>query len=240
MTEDNHKKALIEKFLKNVPVFKNLSKGNLERIINDFSILHTRKGDTVFFQTDRSTELYIILKGKARVSLMGEAGNEFILNELHEGEFFGELSLIDGKARSATVVAVSDSTFGVLKRERFLNAIKLDPMIAIHLLETLVERLRKATDREERFAFLDVRNRLVKLIIQLVKTEAGSEINGSFSIKKRTHKELASRIGASREAISKVLKDLINKNLIKEEEGYYFVSTKFLEDTDSISKDTLM
>jgi CRP/FNR family transcriptional regulator/CRP/FNR family cyclic AMP-dependent transcriptional regulator len=233
MSDEGNNKLLIKKFLKNVPVFRNFSAKNLEKIINDFNILKVSEGETIFFQTDKSTELYIILKGKARVSLLGEEGNEFILTELHKGEFFGELSLIDGESRSATVVAATDSTFGVLKREKFLNAIKQNPMIAIDLLETLVKRLRKATEREERFAFLDVRNRLLKFISQLVKTEGNSEGDGFFRINKLTHKELASRIGASREAISKVLKDMIHKNLIKEEKGYYLVSDQLFENIEN-------
>lgn len=106
-----------------------------------------KPGERIFFQTDKCIELYIILKGRLQVTLMSEAGEECFLNELHEGDFFGELSLIDGHPRSATVIAEEDALLGVLKREKLLQAVRKDPVIAIDLLETLVQRVRKATER---------------------------------------------------------------------------------------------
>jgi CRP/FNR family transcriptional regulator/CRP/FNR family cyclic AMP-dependent transcriptional regulator len=232
MTLIASERLLIKKLLTNVPVFKNFSESKLENIISDFRVLKVSKGETVFFQTDECTELYIILKGKVRVSLMSKEGGEFILTELKEGDFFGEMSLIDGNPRSATVIASEDSTFGVLERKNLLRAIKQDPTIAIELLVTLVERLRKATEREEHFAFLGVRKRLVKFLALLIEKEGEKDKDGFYWIKKRTHKEMASRIGASREAISKVLKDMVASEAIKEVRGHFLINPKISEDID--------
>jgi CRP/FNR family transcriptional regulator/CRP/FNR family cyclic AMP-dependent transcriptional regulator len=226
---NNHNKALIEKFLINVPVFRSFTKKHLRQIIRDFRIKHAEKGETIFFQEDKSTELYIILKGRTKVTLLSEEGKEFILTELKQGNFFGELSLIDGNPRSASVIAEEESTFGVLRREHFLLAIKKDPSIAVDMLKTLVQMLRRATEREERFVFLDIRNRLVRFMHQLTKIEGARVENGFYRIKKRTHKELAARTGASREAISKVLKDMIIKKAIIEEKRYFLINPGVFE-----------
>ena len=98
--------------------FRDITEKYLEQIIDDFSILHATKNEVIIAQEDTSTDLYLILNGKVKVTLMSGEGEEYILTDLHVGDYFGEMSLIDGKPRCATVVAVEDSTFAVLKRGR--------------------------------------------------------------------------------------------------------------------------
>ncbi|VAX34492.1 Potassium efflux system KefA protein / Small-conductance mechanosensitive channel [hydrothermal vent metagenome] len=228
-------KLLVGKFLKEIPAFRNLSDKRVEQIINDFTICTFHAGETVFYQTDKSTDMYIILAGKVKVSLLSEEGDEFVLTELNQGDFFGEISLIDGNPRSASVIAEEDSTFAVLERTRFLDAIKEDPEIAIDLLKSLVQRLRNATEREESLAFLAVHQRLVKLFIKLIKDEGKKTKNGFYLIKKRTHKEIAERIGASRESISKVIKRLVSGNLITENGELFLLSPDLFKDIDELT-----
>ena len=114
-------KELVEKFLKRVPVFRNFSDKNLGYVIEDFRIISVKKGEDIVFQSDEGTDLYIVLKGRVKVSLLGLEGNEFILTNLKAGDFFGEMSLIDGRSRSANVVAEEETALGVLKRERFTS-----------------------------------------------------------------------------------------------------------------------
>ena len=97
--------------------------------------------------------------------------------------FFGEMSLLDGKPRSATMIAVEDSALGMLKREKFLTAVKNDPMIAIDLLSAVVQRLRMADGMIESLAFLDVSQRLMELLLQIAKAEGGKDKSGFFRIK---------------------------------------------------------
>jgi len=155
---------------------------------------------------------------------MSEEGEEYILTDLIVGDYFGEMSLIDGKPRSATVVAEEDSTFAVLKRERLIEALKRDPILALDLISSLVQKLRKSTEREESLAFLDVRERLLKLFGELIKTEGKKEDDGFYRIIKRTQKELATRIGASREATSQVLRHLSSEKLLMEKDAFLLIS----------------
>jgi len=225
-------KRLVGKFLKRVPAFRSLSDKRINQLINDFTIHTFHAGETVFYQTDNSTDLYIILEGGVKVTLLSEEGEEFVLADLHQGDFFGEMSLIDGKPRSASVIADEDSTFAVLERKRFLEAIKHDPEIAIDLLKSLVERLRNATEREESLAFLAVQQRLVRLFMKLAKDEGMKTAEGSYVVKKRTHKEIAERVGASRESISKVMKRLISNKRIIEDGDRFLISRDLFEDLD--------
>ncbi|MDP1758624.1 MAG: Crp/Fnr family transcriptional regulator, partial [Thermodesulfovibrionales bacterium] len=211
------KSALIERLLKELPVFKSLSDNYLSRIAKDFIVFQVKKGETVFYQSDSSTDLYIILDGAVRASLLNQDGQELVLATFDKGDFFGEMSLLDGKPRSATMIAAEDSILGMLKREKFLSAVKNDPMIAIDLISALVQRLRMADDMIESLAFLDVSQRLMKLLLQTAKAEGEKDMSGFFRIKKLTHRELAARTGASREAISKVIKALAFRDMVRED-----------------------
>lgn len=215
---------LIKKSLKQMPVFRGLSEKHMDQIIDNFHILNVSKEGTVFYQSDESTDLYIVLKGKVRAVLLDEEGRELILTTFCEGEFFGEMSVLDGQPRSATIIAEEDSTLGILKRESVLLTIKNDSMIAIDLLSAIVQRLRQADEMIESLAFLDVTHRLIKLLLQIAQMEGRRDVDGSYRVKKITHKELAARTGASREAISKVLKILVFKKIIREDEGYFIIS----------------
>jgi CRP/FNR family transcriptional regulator/CRP/FNR family cyclic AMP-dependent transcriptional regulator len=221
-------------FIRNVPVFRNVSDTHMEQIIDDVSILRAIKDEVIVYQTDKSTDMYIVLKGRVKVTLLSEEGEEFILTDLHKGDIFGELSLIDGSPRSATVIAEEDATFGVLKRNDFLRAIKQEPMIAIDLLTSVVHRLRHATEKEEQFAFLDVRDRILKLFGHCIANEGQQEENGFYLIRKRTHKDIALRIGSSRESVTKILKALATKKLIVEKKDCLLVSPSLCRDREEI------
>jgi CRP/FNR family transcriptional regulator/CRP/FNR family cyclic AMP-dependent transcriptional regulator len=229
MTGDSDR-ILIEKCFKRIPVLKGLSDSHAGQIIKDFNILRIKKGDVVFYQSDKSTDLYIVINGSVRASLLNQEGDEFILATFNNGDFFGEMSLIDGRPRSATIIAAEDSLLGVLRRERFLNAIRNDPMIAIELLSALIQRMRVTDEMVESLAFLDVSQRLVKLLLQIAKTEGEKDKDGFFKVKKLTHRELAAHTGASREAISKSLKALAFRRIVIEGEGCFLISP----DADSI------
>ena len=217
-------KTLIKKLFKRVRLFKGLSEKYLNHVVNRFNILHLRQGEIVFYQTDNCTNFYLILKGKVKVTLLDEMGDELILNILEEGEFFGEMSVLDGRPRSATIVTEEDSSFGVLQRDIFINIIKDDPMVAIDLLSVLVQRFRNATDLQGSLAFLDVSHRLIKLFLQIAGTDGKRDENGWHKIKKLTHQELSTRIGSSREAVTKALKILVFKKVIAEMDKYFLIS----------------
>jgi len=222
--EKDKNRTLIEDILRKLPIFKNLPDRHLKQFSRDFIVVNSKKGATVFYQADSSTDLYVVLKGAVKASLLNEDGQELILAGFNKGDFFGEMSLLDGKPRSATMIAAEDSTFGVLRRDKFLMAVKNDPMIAIDLLSALVQRMRMADGMIESLAFLDVSQRLIKLFLQIADAEGEKDKNGYLKIKKFTHKELAARTGASREAISKIMKVLTFRNIVSEDGEYFLIA----------------
>jgi CRP/FNR family transcriptional regulator/CRP/FNR family cyclic AMP-dependent transcriptional regulator len=218
-------RILLRRFLKEIALFKSLSDRRLNRMLEDFAVLDATKGKTIFHQSDNYTDLYIVLKGSVRAVLVNTEGQELILATFHSGDFFGEMSLLDGKPRSATVVAMEDSTLGRLKRDEFLAAVKEDPMIAIELLSALVQRMRMTDEMLGSITFLDVSQRVMKVIRQIaVESGVRDPETGCVKISKLPHKEVAALTGASREAISKSIKVLVFKGLIREVKGAYLIT----------------
>jgi len=223
MERESRNGLLIEKFLQNIPIFHCLSDPYTKQLAQSVKTVHCRKGETIFYQSDETVDLYIVLNGKVRASLFDEEGNELILATFSQGDFFGEMSLLDSVARSATVTAEEDSSLGILKRESFLRAIKQNPMIAIDLLAVVVKRLRKTNSMVESLVFFDVEERLVRLMLQIAESQGEKIRGGYYRIKKITQKELAARVGASREAVSKAMKILAIREKVVEENGYFLI-----------------
>jgi CRP/FNR family cyclic AMP-dependent transcriptional regulator len=215
---------LILEALREIPLFRGLSSRNLKRLVTEFQVKDFKKGRVVFHQSDSSTDLYIVLSGSVKASLVNEEGDELTLAEFKKGDFFGEMSLIDGKPRSATITCLEDSTLGILTRNKFIGLLKKEPHISLELLSSLVERLRIANGVIESLAFLDVEERLMRLLCSMVEECGERTDSGLYRIRKCPHRELASRIGASREAVTKALKVLSFKGLVREDRDGYIIS----------------
>jgi CRP/FNR family cyclic AMP-dependent transcriptional regulator len=210
-------------YLKNIPLFKHLKDGQLKEIAARCKTARFSKGEIVFHKTDLGTDLYIVNSGKLKAVLADEAGGEMVLAQFEKGAFFGELSLLDGKGRSATIVADGDAELAILKKDVFLDFVYKDPKIAVELMATLVDRLRKADEMIEALAFLEVGERLVKALLDAAAADR-IPVKGFLKAGKLTHKELAARIGSSREAVSKCMKVLAGKGIVKEAEGQILIA----------------
>jgi CRP-like cAMP-binding protein len=146
------------------------------------------------------------------------------------GSHFGEISLIDAEPRSATVIAAGQTVLAVLRRERLLDAIRDEPRIALELLKALARIVRRSTEREERLAFLDVGERLCRLLLQEAAASGARTADGFLRIARRSHRDLSTRIGSSRESVTKALKALARDGLLREEETALLVSPRLCQD----------
>jgi CRP-like cAMP-binding protein len=216
-------------YLKNIPLFKHLKDPQLKEVAARCKSAQYNKGAVVFHKTDLSTDLYIVNSGKLKAVLIDEEGDEIVLAQFEKGAFFGELSLLDGKGRSATIVAEKDSELSVLKQDMFLDLLYKDPRISVELMATLVDRLRKADEMIESLAFLEVGERLIKSLLDHAEATNSAGHFGYLKAGKLTHKELAARIGSSREAVSKCLKVLTAKMVVKEADGNILIARNALD-----------
>ena len=204
-------------FLRNVSLFESLDQQELEAL-SDVTFTRTFSKDNVIILAEEEGDtLFILKKGQVKVSIVSEEGREVILSLLGPGSVFGELSLLDGKPRSANVVATEETDLLMLRRADFLQLIYKTPQIATALLAELATRMRKTDRQIEGLALLDVTSRISDTLLQLA-TEQGAETADGVTIESRpTHQELANMSGTTRETVSRVLKRLegqgyINRN----------------------------
>nr|MBL8410404.1 cyclic nucleotide-binding domain-containing protein [Dechloromonas sp.] len=202
MSSSNYGLSLV--VLRNVPLFTGLSESELEKLSKVCTRKRVERGAFVVRAGESTDSLYILLTGRAKVTNTDEEGREIILAWLGHGESFGEMGLIDGSPRSANVVASEACELMVLSKEAFQRCLQDNFLVAQRLMQILVRRLREADRKIESLALLDVYGRVARLLLDMSVEEEGRRI-----VKKKISKQdMARMIGASREMVSKVMRDL--------------------------------
>ncbi len=196
--------------LEDIPLFSSFDSDALSALENVSTKKKLSKNAIVFSKGDDTDSLYVVASGKVKAIINDEEGKEIILSLHGPGEYFGEMSFIDQEPRSATVVTKEATQLLIIHRENFKKQIFSDPEIALNLLKILLKRLRKATDKIEGLAFMDVYGRIVNLFLQYAKPEGNIKI----ITEKLTHQEIANMIGSSREMVSKIIKELVDGGYI--------------------------
>jgi CRP/FNR family transcriptional regulator, cyclic AMP receptor protein len=170
------------------------------------------KNTVVVSEGDRTDSLYIIVSGKVKIYVSDEAGKEIVLNESGPGEYFGEMVLDEGP-RSASVMTLEPTRFLVVPKEDFKDFVVKTPEFALHLICKLIKRVRALTNDVKSLALLDVYGRVARMLLELA-----VERDGTLVIEnKPTQREMANRVGASREMISRILGDLASGGYIEVE-----------------------
>jgi CRP-like cAMP-binding protein len=156
------------------------------------------RGSTVLQQEDRGTTAFVIISGSADVLLESEDGRQFIVARLGPGDHFGEMSLLDGEPRSATVVATSDAELLVLTREAFLEELEQHPELMRQMLVTLSRRIRVTDAQVASLAFGDTAARLARLLIQNARREH------DFLVVHAVQEQLAAMAGTTRQTVGRI------------------------------------
>ena len=152
---------------------------------------------------DRTDQIYIVLSGRLKVFLSDSNGKEIIVDMLGENQFFGEMAL-EGDPRSASVMTMEPSRVSIVERDRFQHFLATNPDAAFDLILMLIRRARNLTRLVGSLALLDVYGRVARLLLDTTVDESGQPIVSA----RMTQKEIATRIGASRETVSRILSDL--------------------------------
>jgi len=201
-------------FLGRVPLFASSQPVHLSEIVQKLTTRNYRRGEVIFHQDDPGSALHIIKKGQVKINTMSTEGEEAILAILTDGDFFGELSLLDDKPRSANAVAMEITQTLALQRQEFMDILGRHPEMVSDILASLADRLRNTDHLLEDALFLDLPARLAKRLLDLaekhgIRTEKGLEIDLRL-----TQQELAAALGVSRVALNKQLGLLQDRGLV--------------------------
>ena len=198
--------------IRRVPLFSMLTPLQGESVAAAVVKRRFKRGEAIVEQGKQSNALSIILTGRARVIATDTRGREVILATMHPGDYVGEMSLIDNEPHSATVLAEIQTDALILGRLEFARCLPENSSMAYAVLKGLVQRLRKADQKIESLALMDVYGRVARALLEF----SVADSDGNTIIRdKVSRQDLAKMVGASREMVSRVMKDIEERGFIE-------------------------
>lgn len=198
-------------------LFRSLGENLIQRLDSQCIWRRVRTDEWLIEFADDTVDLFFVVRGRLRVTIQPISGAEVILRDLGEGEFFGELAAIDGRPRSAGVVAMTDSVVARMTPAIFRDLVHRHPDVCDQLLALLASQVRTLAARVMELSTFDVRHRIYSELLRLAKTNPG---DGETKITPPpTQAEIAARVGARREAVSRELMSLERAGLIERRRG---------------------
>ncbi|MEM7208561.1 MAG: cyclic nucleotide-binding domain-containing protein [Pseudomonadota bacterium] len=209
--------------LKSVQLFESLSEDELDLLLQVRQIRSFPANATIINDGDTTNALYIINKGKVKVCISNEQGREVVIAQLADGEYFGEMSLIDDKPRSASIITRTACELSVIQKDDFQRMLASNPKLSLAVMRGLSGRLRKADRKIETLALMDVYGRIARALLDMA-VECG---DGRMVVQEKlTQSDLASMVGSSREMVNRILKDLTTGGYISRQDKQIYINTK--------------
>jgi CRP/FNR family cyclic AMP-dependent transcriptional regulator len=201
--------------IRRVPLFSTLTQHQAESVSDAVVKRRFKRGEVIVEQGKKSDFLAIVLTGRARVVTTDSRGREVILATMNPGDYVGEMSLIDNQPHSASVRAEIQTDVLILGRAEFARCLPENTSMAYAVMRGLVQRLRQADRKIESLALLDVYGRVARALLE----SAREDPDGRLVIRDRvSRQDVAKMIGASREMVSRVMKDLEDRGFIEVDE----------------------
>jgi len=201
--------------LQRVPLLAPLTHGDRDSLAAAVSRRRYRRGDIIFQKDEPGHALYIVERGSVRIYVPSSQGSDLILAVMGAGDFFGDLSLLDGRPRSASAAATTETVLLALERADFIAMITSRPQAAMAVLEAVARRLRETDEMASDLAFLDVAGRLAKKLLELAAAHGVQRSSAGVLIDLPvTQEELANMIGVTRESVNRNLSDFKKVGLI--------------------------
>jgi len=178
---------------------------------------YTQEQEIVGQESDNK-DVFFVAEGRVRVTVFAPNGTEIAFRDLSAGASFGELSAIDGLARSASVVALADSVLASLSRVRFWTLLREQPTVTEHVLKNLASLVRSLSERVVDYGTLAVQNRIQAELVRMAR-EAGVRANQALIAPVPRHAEVASRVATNREAVAREFNRLAREGVLERRRG---------------------
>jgi CRP-like cAMP-binding protein len=202
--------------LRAIPLFRVLGDDGIAWAVRAGMTRRYKAGQIIFHRGDPGDSLYAVLEGLVKVVFTAERGDEIVLNTLGPGETFGELALLDGSPRSASILTARSTWVFALPRPQLLALMREHPALTDEFLRMLGGLVRSLTERAADSAFLDLAGRLAKLLLRLADGRDGGGVRDGARVERGlTQSDLAALIGASRPAVNRALQTLAARKFIE-------------------------
>jgi len=202
--------------IRRVPLFTMLTPAQAESLSHAVTKKRFKRGEILVERGKKTNALYILLSGRTRVVITDNKGREVILATLKAGDYVGEMSLIDDEPHSATVIAEQQADVLALGREAFLQCLMENSAMSFAVMRGLVQRLRRASQNISSLALVGVYGRVAKVLLDAALQD---ETGGMLIREKVSRQDIAKMVGASREMVSRMMKDFEDQGFIKMLEG---------------------
>lgn len=201
------------------PMFSGIAPAELDALLAHARLERRPGGDTIFRKGDPALNMVAVLKGQVKIATPSPEGRDVLLNIIKAGEVFGEIAMLDGKARTADAIALSACELLVLDRRDVLPFLEKHPELCLRLMMVLCDRLRHTSAQVEDFMFLDLEARLAKALLRLAETHGTPTRNGVAIGLKLSQRELGAIAGISREGINRQLREWQHRGVLGEGDG---------------------
>jgi CRP-like cAMP-binding protein len=200
-------------------IFQSLQEAEIDVILDHASVRRVARGAPILRRGDPNKGMVIVMSGRVRISVVSEDGKEVALTVLGQGEVLGEMSLLDGEPSSADVTAQEDCALMIIERSHFLNLLRQNSGLCLHLMALLARRLRRANAVLEDIALLDLPTRLGRLLVKLADDYGVPVRTGTRIEVKLSQKDLGTLVGASREKVNKQLREWEEEGVLGKDSG---------------------
>ena len=195
--------ASLTETLSKTALFSGMDEADIEMVASQTVTRQFPKNTVIVSQGDDTDSIYVIVQGKVDVFLHNDKGKEIIINTLGLCESFGELAPLGGIPRQASIITTEDSVFGIISRQIFMDTLLVKPAIVMRIIDLLITRIQDLTEEVSSLALEDVYNRVVRVLYK-----HADEVGEKLVTEKLTQQDIASRVGATREMVHRILKEL--------------------------------
>jgi CRP-like cAMP-binding protein len=209
--------------LANVPLFQGLGSKELDALIPVARTVSLGKREELFHKGDEGAQVYVVIRGKLKALTTSEGGDDVVFSILGPGEVLGEIALLGGSPRTATVTAIDPCELLIIDRRDFLSVLRSHPDVAINLLDVLAQRMKRVSELVEDTLFLNLPLRLAKKLLSLSKAYGQPHAQGLRLDLNLSQEEWGDLVGTTRESINKQLPACTEEGLIPVDHGYIVI-----------------
>jgi CRP-like cAMP-binding protein len=209
--------------LANVPLFQGLGPKELDALIPVARTVSLGKREELFHKGDEGAQAYVVIRGKLKALTTSEDGDDVVFSILGPGEVFGEIALLGGTPRTATVTAIDPCELLIIDRRDFLSVLRGHPDVAINLLDVLAQRMKRVSELVEDTLFLNLPLRLAKKLASLSQAYGQPHAQGLRLDLNLSQEEWGDLVGTTRESINKQLRAWTEEGLITIDQGYIVI-----------------
>jgi len=212
--------------LANVPLFEGLEPAELDALIPVARTVSLAKRQELFHKGDAGTQVYVVIRGKLKALTTSDGGDDVVFSILAAGEVLGEIALLGGTPRTATVTAIDASELLIIDRRDFITFLRRHPDVGIKLLEVLAQRMKRVSELVEDTLFLNLPLRLAKKLLSLSKAYGQPHDQGLRLDLDLSQEEWGDLVGTTRESINKQFRAWTDAGILSVDHGYIVIQNR--------------